>query len=395
MEAYLLVFGLLFLFSFSSFCLKKTSFGVLLPLCLCFFLAVLFCSVKNDLIGPDTIEYHKYFNSVQNASFTNLFSLRMEIGFTFFTKFVSIFSKSFTFYNFVFYFIVWGGFALFSFAFSEAPSACFSLIFIFSLQFALTAYRQTLAVSMIAIAMALFKICKKKFTSCILFAVFFILGLSFHFSTIACGVIPVCYLLTKKYKINPYLCCGFFVAFVFGSRCIYYLIADFTSTAYAPFIRNSLPSTSLMAFFVFLLGYFFNCSPFFQIKNENVCFDGVENMQRIKPRCSVSPVGSFLKNQLSKRTTGEDLFLNTGILLSLVASCVMSFSLITTIITRIYVFFEAPLSMVIINTISNRSKRGTRIFGFLSVAVLAVLYFYVSLLRSGYASFYLPYETIF
>lgn len=397
MFIYLVVFCLLFLISSLFSLFKKRLLNTIIPLLLCVFIAILFCSVKGDSVGPDTIEYHKFFDTISNNTWKQCFSTRMEIGFAIFTKLISSISGSFIFYNIVFYSFVWGGLALFAFTFSKKQPICFSLIFLFSLQFALTAYRQMLAVSMIAIAMSLFKLFEGKIISFIFFFSFFVIGFSFHTSTIACAVIPICYIIAKRIRINIYFCCGLFLAFIFGSRCIYYLIAETTSTVYAPFTRNSIPFTSIMALSVFLIGYLLNYSSFCQTIIERPQLEQKRRGILPKIQCFCSQSYVFINNKLliQKDCSSKDAYLKTSALLSLVAACIMSFSLITTIITRIYVFFEAPLALVIINTISNRENKVIRAIGYLCITFLSILYFYISLVRSGYLPFYVPYETIF
>lgn len=397
MVVYLLVFCLLFFIVFLFNLFKKRFLNTTLPLLLCLFIAIAFCSIKGDSVGPDTIEYHKFFNTISSSTWKQCLSTRMEIGFSLFTKLISSISESFIFYNVVFYSFVWGGIALFAFSFSRKQSICFSLIFIFSLQFALTAYRQMLAVSTIAVAMSMFKLFEGKAISFLLFIFFFVLAFSFHTSTIACAVIPICYIIAKKTRINIYLYFGLFLAFAFGSRCIYYLIAEATSTVYVPFIRNSIPFTSIMALCVFLIGYLLNYSQFGQSTIERPALEQKVHgaVPRIQYFCLRSYTFANNKLLIKKDDSATDVYLKTSILLSLVAACAMSFTSITTIITRIYVFFEAPLALVIIKTISNRESKAIRTTGYLSVAFLSVLYFYISLLRSGYLPFYVPYETIF
>lgn len=392
MAIYIIVILLMFLLSIAGVFLKKKALTIII-LSANVLVAVLFCALKSDAIGPDTIEYHKMFDNFANKDLAYCFQTKTEVGFSLFTKLITYFSKSFVFYNFVFYFVVWFSFAFFSYSASKEPAVCFALVFSFSLQFALTAYRQILAVSMIAVAMALYATLKRKWLRIILFCLFFTLGLSFHHSAIVCLTIPVAFVVAKKTQIKPFLCVGLYVAFLSGVRCIYYLIAEITNTVYVPFIRNSIPYTSLMAFFVFMLSYLLNFSRNFRLKNSECILDRQsKETQRLRSRFVGCIYDLFAKDA---GTETEDTFLKSSTLLALIAACTMSFSLITTVITRIYVYFEAAIAFVIIETIASRKKKIIRILSYIMVMLFAVAYFYISIKRSGYLDFYVPYETFF
>lgn len=389
MILYLGIIAFIFAASMVGLFVKKKKIVTIIALSLSAIVAIIFCSLKSDSIGPDTIEYHKMLETISQKSFVECLNSKTEFGFSIFMKIISYISKSFTFFNFIFYSIVWGSFFVFSLKVSKEPAFCFSLIFTFALQFALTAYRQTLAVSMIVLAIALFTSFKNRIFGIAFFFIFFFIGLSFHISTIICLFIPLIYFLCSKHQINLPICLGIFIAFLFGSRPLYYLIADSTGTPYSPFIRNSIPFTSLMAFLIFLLSYYLNHSKRMEMVN-----NGIETNQSNHSGFKLR-FESIERRLSANEEFKNDVYLKTSTLLALVAACTMSFSLITTVITRIYVFFEATLAFTVVETIANRNDKKVKIVAYVLLGIASIAYFYISLRRSGYLEYYVPYETCF
>lgn len=395
MFVYVLVLLVLFANHLFSLAFKNKIIKTVFPLIISMIVLIVFCSLKSDNIGTDSKSYHLIFDKISAGDFYYTFHTNYDIGFSLFTKLFSIIVKSYRAYLFFVYLIIWFGFAFFAFVFAkEKANFCFALSSLFALQFALTALRQIMAVSFIAIAMSLYMIVQKKWLKIFLFLLFFLISVSFHSSAIICLIIPVCYLLTKRFDINIYLCLGVYISFMFGVRYIYYLIADFTNTVYSPFIRNSLPSTSIMAFAVFIIGWSLNCTRFSnQYKKEESNNNYAVNVDK---RSLLARFACWFKQIVTKKADLNligDNYQKCFILMSLVAACTMSFSLITTIITRTYVFFETSLAFVITFTIANRKEKKTRQIAYATVVVLSLAYFCVSLLKSGFITNYVPYET--
>ncbi len=386
MIVYLLIIGFLFLISIllTTFCQKKflTTF---LPLLISFLTLVIFCSLKSDHVGMDTSNYHSIFLNIKKNDFSYIFKSSIEPGFCFYTKIISLFTNSFTIYNFFVYILIWSSLAFFSYTHSDNPAMSLSVIATFSLQFALTAYRQMLAVSLVALGMSFYKIIKTPLLNTLSFFVFAVLGILFHVSTLVCLIIPLICVFAKKFNINIYLCIGVFVSFLVCSRPLYYLIADIVNTKYAPFENNIFPSTSIMSFAVFLYGYFFNYSKIFNQSSAAVN----EN------NSSLSFKGKVIFYLRKSENEKDDVYFKTFTLLSLFAGITMSFALVSTVFTRIFVFFVPSLAIVIVDTVQNRKEKITRTTCFILIALLAMAYFAVTLIRSGFYHSFVPYETFF
>ena len=374
---------------FFSF-LKTNSFTKYVPLGICFVLVLLFSSFKSNSIGMDTQAYHDYFTYIAQHKWESLNELHLEKGYVLFSILVSYFTQSFTGFNFAFYFIVYANIAFFCASYSNKPSLVFSFIIGMFLQFALTAYRQALAISIVCLGVALFFQIKQKYVRMILPVIVILLAFYFHKSSIICLSIPIVYIIVKKIGLRFDVCAALFLICLVGARPLYYLIATIMGTYYAPFSNNSLSSTAIATFLGFILCYCFTYSKFVATNNysyEATCLSPSSNkLGWIKT--------TFKQYLCCDEPKNKDCY-DSALILTVFASCMMLFALVTTVFTRMYYFFIPFIAYLAIETIDIRKNNTVKLISFIIIALFICLYFVITLLRSDYYSSYVPYETIF
>lgn len=367
---------------------------------------VLLCSLKSDTIGTDTVVYKKMFETIGAGSWAQCFSGTTDIGYALLNKLCWSVLPSFHFFEIVFYSIVWGGLCYFAYVFSDAPQITIFVIAVFLLTFSMTALRQTLALSLFSIGMGLFSKVKKKKTSIFLFLVFFLAALSIHKASVVCILVIPLFLFLEGNSLPLFACVSIYLIALVGARSLYYSLADFVNSVYVPFTNAGLPSTSLLCFLIFVVGWLFNFSSFvvFVLPARQTSVISVELGTRLPNNLDASVFQKTKNFFLSfhfclysvgvfsdKRKTEMRFFLA----LTLLCGCIMAFALASSVFGRIYCYFISGAAVVVGNTINNRSKKTIRIIGELCVYLLAILYFVISIHRSGYLSDYVPYLTWF
>ena len=154
--------------------------------------------LRYKYIGVDTIGYVRFFQKeIRNYSWAEIFdvdTMRFEIGFRVYTKIISLFSDSYTFYFLINALVIFGILMRFSFKYTENPFVFFFLfITLGTYAFFETGLRQALAMVICLLAVDFVKEKKP-----IRFILLVVLAYFFHKSALVFLLIyPLC--LIKKY----------------------------------------------------------------------------------------------------------------------------------------------------------------------------------------------------
>lgn len=382
MIVYILLLLSIFIISSFGFIIKNTFLKRTVFPVACFLVIYIFCSLKSTSIGIDTKQYSKIFHTIASSGWEYCFSARTEAGFNAFTKIITIFTSSFTVYNFIFYFIVLFSFLLLSILGFKNPSMPFSLIVAFGLQFFLTAYRQTMAIALITYATIFALFTKNKIIRVFLSFSFVAMAFSFHVSAIVGIAIPIA-LFASKYKKPPFsLIIGLYCVFFLGVRSINLIVSNIINTSYYPNSRNAVPSTSFLCLAIFSIAYLLNYHPLFL---SNYPFE----QPKTKIKKAFYCICSFFRTNFDG---DKDVVFKTALFISVVASFVMLFSISSTIFVRIYYYFIPLLCVCVAKTIENRTLKTPQMIGAVFASFISIVYFCISLVKSGYIDYYIPYE---